>query len=469
MTGEVGIIGLGAMGRNLALNLLDDGFVVHALSYQSDEVSALMDQITKDQVTADQAASANCQASMTVADFVKGMSTPRRILLMVTAGSAVDQVIADLVPMLSRGDTILDGGNSFFEDTVRRENSLSQSGIQYLGCGISGGADGARYGASVMVGGKAAAYQQCLEIVRAISLVEQGNACFGRVGDSGAGHFVKMVHNGIEYGIMQLIAECYGLMRDGLGWKAPEMAEAFRQFGIGEQSSFLLDITVDILEQQDDLSNDYLLDQVSDKAKQKGTGRWTVDTAMQLGVPIPTIIAAVTERQLSAMQSERRAAAAVSKLPAEELELSLDTFNDALQLASLAAYAQGFELLKHGEWKIDLAQVAGIWRGGCIIRSALLEGIQQAFLQQPQTHLFRSEPFARQIEQLDKGLRTLVSRATEAGISVPAMSASLAYLDSLRTALLPTNLIQGQRDYFGAHTYERNDRPGVFHFEWNKD
>ena len=469
----IGVIGLGLMGRNLTQNLLGQ-LDVAVFSYDPKEVDSFIQPAGSDY---------RLYKTDSIHSFVKSLDTPRKILLMVTAGEPVDRVINDLVAILDRDDIIIDGGNSHFEDTQRRHHMLMHQGIHYLGTGISGGAKGARHGASVMVGGNIDAYNQCLPLFEAISTHINRDPCFGHVGPDGAGHYVKMVHNGIEYGIMQLIAETYRFMQHTLGWSTEKAGLAFTEFNKGPLESYLIEITAKILIQPDELTGTLLLNLISDRAEQKGTGKWTVNSAMQLGVPIPTIVAAVTERHLSAMKAEREQAShiyphsyasGIANSAASELEDEArwtKIIGEALLGAILCTYAQGFSLLGIAagkfSWGTTLRRVASLWRGGCIIRSSLLEDIKQAYDENDQLQNLLLAPGLKPIiEQNLTSWRTLVAAGIQSGSSMPAMSASLAYVDSYLSETLPTNLIQAQRDFFGAHTFERTDREGKFHADW---
>ncbi|HIG43717.1 MAG TPA: NADP-dependent phosphogluconate dehydrogenase [Gammaproteobacteria bacterium] len=469
----IGVIGLGLMGRNLTQNLLEQ-LDVAVFSYNSDEVHSLIQPANSD---------SRLYKTDSIHAFVKTLDRPRKILLMVTAGDPVDRVIDDLVAILDRDDIIIDGGNSHFEDTHRRHLMLEQQGIQYLGTGISGGAKGARHGASVMVGGNIDAYNQCLPLFEAISTHINSDPCFDHVGPDGAGHYVKMVHNGIEYGIMQLIAETYRFMQQALGWSSERAGATFAEFNKGPLESYLVEITEKILVQPDELTGTLLLNLISDRAEQKGTGQWTVYSAMQLGVPIPTIVAAVTERHLSAMKDQREQASRLyphsdthsivtSAATTVEDQAGWTTIiGEALLAAILCTYAQGFSLLggaaREFSWGTNLGSVASLWRGGCIIRSALLTDIKQAFDENGELENLLLAPGLKPIiEQSQNPWRSLVAAGIQSGSSMPAMSASLAYVDSYLSETLPSNLIQAQRDFFGAHTFERTDREGKFHVDW---
>jgi 6-phosphogluconate dehydrogenase len=468
MPASFGLIGLGLMGRNLADNLLGQNQEISVYSYDAGEREAY----SKRQ-------GANVEAADSLPSFVATLDSPRIILLMVTAGDVVDQVLADIIPLLDEGDVIIDGGNSFFEDTIRRNATLAELQIGYLGTGISGGAEGARQGASIMAGGSHHAFDLSKNLLGFLAADVEGSACLARTGNDGSGHFVKMVHNGIEYGLMQIIAEVYQFLDQHLNYSAEQTQSLFEKLSKGPLKSYLLEITADIFKVVDDESDDQILlvNLISDRAGQKGTGRWTVDSAMKLGVPIPTISAAVTERQISSMKDLRFQIEAL--LPEGSLEPPEQhdwpaLVEDAMLGAFVATYTQGFQLIfeasKHYGWEVNLAAVARIWRGGCIIRSSLLEKFLITFEQEPNIqNLLTSQTIAPELLETINNWRLLVSSLVESGSSAPALSASLAYVESVRSGRLPTSLIQAQRDYFGAHTYERIDKQGHFHHNWEED
>lgn len=460
---QYGIVGLGVMGRSLAMNLCSQGIPVTTYSYSAPERADVAGRFPDLKV---------CDA---LPDLVADLAPPGVVFLMVTAGDAVDRVLDDLLVLLDRESVVIDGGNSRYQDTERRIRWLTDHGVTFIGAGVSGGEQGARKGASVMVGGPRAGFDRTENLFKAIACQAEGEYCYGWMGEGGAGHFVKMVHNGIEYGVMQLIAETYDFMRRGLALPLEQVQAWFDARRAGPLNSFLMDITAQILIRQDDLAPGLLLDKIADQAGQKGTGRWTVDAAMSLGVPIPTIVAAVTERQLSGMHAERKLGAhvygdqsgrSVSAAWEEELEVTL-------LACILTTYAQGLALIdaasrEHG-WGTDLASAIRLWRGGCIIRAALLNDILQALNELPDgDNLLLAPTMVEKLKPSMPAWRGIVSGAVAAGIPAPAMSASLAYVDSLRSERLPTHLIQAQRDYFGAHTYQRIDRSGTFHSDWEE-
>jgi 6-phosphogluconate dehydrogenase len=464
----LGMIGLGVMGRNYALNLRDHGFRV--AGYDRDEAK-----------TAEWAAESGGDrvgGGAGLAEWVRLLRKPRAVMLLVPAGPPVDAVIRDLLPVLEPGDLVIDSGNSHFKDTELRERTLAEKGLLYLGVGISGGADGARYGPSLMPGGPAEAYERVRAPFEATAARADGEPCAAYLGPGGAGHYVKMVHNGIEYGLLQLIAESYDLLERGLGLGDADLHGIYREWNRGELNSFLLEITADIFQTPDPKTGRPLIDVILDEARQKGTGKWASENALELQVPIPTIDAAVAARNLS-MDRERRLAVH-GALPADPKRLTekRDAFvadlRNALYAAMILTYTQGMALLQAGSpaygYGLRLETVARIWSGGCIIRAALLGKIRSALLQEPPpAHLLLDPPLGEAIFTRRESLRRIACAAAAAGIPAPAFASALAYFDSYRSAWLPANLIQAQRDYFGAHTYERIDEKGVFHTEWNAD
>jgi 6-phosphogluconate dehydrogenase len=466
MTGEIGVVGLGVMGRNLALNISDQGFGVAGFDKDPGKVEALSRE-----------ARDNISASAEVGEFVKSLRSPRAVLMLVPAGAPVDAVIGDLLPHAGPGDVIIDGGNSHFIDTDRRLKDLSARGLHFLGVGISGGERGARFGPSVMPGGPRDAYERLRPVFEAIAAKVDGQACVTYLGPGSAGHYVKMVHNGIEYGLMQLISETYDLMKRGLGLDNDELHGVYDEWSRSEVESFLMEITSKIFLQPDDRTGGRLIDLILDKAKQKGTGKWTSQEAMELQVPVPTIDAAVVARDLSAQVDERKAFAGTFPPPSAGIGTPREEFirklRSSLFFCMVATYAQGMDLLReastaHG-YGVPLHEVARIWRGGCIIRSGLLEEIRQAFGRQPTLrNLMMAPEFSEEVNRRQADVRAVVLAATQSGLPVPAMMASIAYFDALRSGWLPANLIQAQRDDFGSHTYERTDADGVFHTVWQE-
>ena len=466
---DFGVLGVGVMGANLALNLADRGLRVAVWNHTPWRVDGLL--------------AANPQANLlgarSLAEIVGALARPRRLLIMIKAGAAVDEVLADLRPLLSPGDVVLDGGNSWFEDTRRRAADLATAGLAFFGCGVSGGEEGARRGPSLMPGGPAAAWPQVRDVLEAIAARTEAGPCVTLVGPDGAGHFVKMVHNGIEYGDMQLIAEAYDILRKTLGLPAPAIAEIFARWNEGPLASFLVELTARVLEVRDEATGEPLVDLVLDRAGQKGTGMWTARAALDLGVPVPTIAAALDARNLSALRDERLTASErlagpkptpVSAATAPDV---VNDLHDALLAGRICAYAQGLRLIAtaataHG-WSVDLAELARIWKGGCIIRARMLDPIRAAFSRAPALpSLLLDDRFRAELRAAGPGWRRTVSLAQAGGVPVPALAASLAFHDGYRSARLPQNLTQAQRDAFGAHTYERLDRPeaGALHTPW---
>jgi 6-phosphogluconate dehydrogenase len=464
---DIGLIGLGVMGRNLVLNIQDHGF--NAAVYNRTAART-------EEFLAGPAAGAGIRGAATLEELVAVLGTPRILMLMVKAGRAVDELIEQLIPLLDAGDILIDGGNSHYRDTDRRTAHLAAKGLLYLGLGVSGGEEGARHGPSLMPGGHPAAWPVVRPIFEAVAARVDGQPCCRWMGENGAGHFVKMVHNGIEYGDMQLIAEAYHLLRDGLGLGAAELAETFDRWNEGRLSSYLVEITGRILAVRDD-DGLPLVEKILDAAGQKGTGSWSVGTALELGVPLTLIGEAVFARILSARREERLEAARrlgdSRKNFGGGRRRAISAMSDALYAARIIAYAQGFMLLRTAAetygWSLNFADIARVWRGGCIIRSLLLEDIVRAFekIPPPDSLLF-DDFFAGALRQAESGWRGTVAMGIELGLPVPAFSAGLAFYDGYRCRQLPANLLQAQRDYFGAHEFERLDRPrGTwFHSDW---
>ncbi len=465
----IGLIGLAVMGENLALNIERNGFPIAVYNRSRDKT---------DKFVEGRAAGKNVTATYSIADFVGALARPRRILIMVKAGSPVDAVIDELKPHLEPGDIVIDGGNSHFPDTERRTVELESQNLKFIGMGVSGGEEGALNGPSLMPGGPESAYREIETITRKIAAQVDDGPCVTYIGRGSAGHYVKMVHNGIEYGDMQLIAEAYDLLRRGLGLGAAELQAIFTEWNQTELSSFLIEITADIFGKKDEETGEPLVDKILDAAGQKGTGKWTVNSAFDLGVPIPTMIAAVTARVLSSYKAERVAASQIltstsnGKYQGEKSEF-MAAVRDALYCSKICSYAQGMALLKRADkeynYGLNLAEIARIWKGGCIIRAGFLDKIKNAYRNNPDlSNLLIDPDFTQSVLQKEKAWRLVVKSAAEMGVPIPAFSASLDYFDSYRQANLPQNLTQAQRDYFGAHTYERVDKPGVFHTEWTK-
>jgi len=462
----LGMVGLGVMGRNLLLNLADHGFAVAGYDKDPAKVAALRQE----------AQSPAVRAAGDVAGFIALLSRPRAIMMLVPAGAPVDAVIADLRPHLETGDLIIDAGNSYFKDTERRARDLTAAGLQFLGVGVSGGESGARHGPSIMPGGPREAYERVRPLLEAAAAKVGSDPCVTYLGPGSAGHFVKMVHNGIEYAVMQILAEAYDLMKRGAGDDDDAIAEAFAAWNQGELNGYLMEITATIFRRPDEKTGRRLVDQIVGVAAQNGTGKWTSESAMDLQVTTPTIDIAVAIRSLSVLTAERTRAAAALARPLRPLgggRAALRAqIGGAIGCAILIAYAQGLALLQAASakyvYQYSLEAVARIWRGGCIIRAALLEDIRNAYRAQPNLpNLLLDGALAAKVLATEEALRQVAAAAAGAGIPVPALMASLSYLDSYRSAWLPANLIQAQRDYFGSHTYERIDAKGTFHTDWD--
>lgn len=465
---QFGLIGLAVMGQNLVLNAADHGFSVSVYNRTASKTEEFM---------AGEASEKNITATYSLEEFVESLEQPRTIQIMVKAGGPVDAVIDQLKPLLDEGDIIIDGGNSFFPDTERRAKDLEADGFRFIGMGVSGGEEGARNGPSLMPGGTQEAYGIIEPLVTAISAKApaDGAPCVAYIGPGGAGHYVKMVHNGIEYGDMQLIAESYALLKAALNPSAEEFHQIFSSWNEAELSSFLIEITADIFTKMDDDTGQPLVDVILDKAGQKGTGKWTSQNALDIGAPIPTITAAVDGRFTSALKAERVAASDI--LPGPETSYDgdrqqlIDAVKDALYASKICSYAQGMALLRLAsaeyEYNLDLGEIARIWRAGCIIRAELLDDITAAYRRNDTlANLLIDDEFKAAVQSRQMAWRFAVKTAIELGVPVPAMSVSLAYFDAYRSARLPANLIQAQRDYFGAHTFERIDKDGSFHADW---
>ncbi|WEK36740.1 MAG: NADP-dependent phosphogluconate dehydrogenase [Candidatus Pseudobacter hemicellulosilyticus] len=465
-TFDFGMVGLGVMGRNLLLNMADHGFKVIGFDKDSQKTTAF-----------EQAA--NPGTTVKGVGELKGMTdqlaVPRRIMLLVPAGKPVDDVIESLLPLVEKGDIIIDGGNSHYTDTLRRVQYLSGKGIHFMGVGVSGGEQGARTGPSIMPGGDQEAYPHVQPMLEAIAAKVKGEPCVAHLGKGAAGHYVKMVHNGIEYAIMQLISECYDLLHRGAGLSNDELHQVFDSWNKAELQSFLVEITADIFLQQDDKSNNRLVDMILDKAGAKGTGKWTSQDAMEIGMPIPTIDMAVTMRNISSQKEERVKAAALYQHKALPIDTPKEKFieqvRDALFTGVLVSYAQGLAMLRKASVELDmqipLPQVVRVWRGGCIIRSSLLELFSDIYQQNPQLeNLLLNDQIAQLLQQKEANTRAVAAAAIQHQYAAGALFSAIAWYDACRTAELPTNLLQAQRDYFGAHTYQRKDQPGSFHTEW---
>jgi 6-phosphogluconate dehydrogenase len=460
-----GFMGLGVMGHMLSLNMERNGFHVAGYDLDVEKVKAFGTKYP----------GKNLVACATLDEFLAVLERPRRIMMMVPAGKVVDAAIASIKDFLEPGDLLIDGGNSFFMDTERRSKELEAKGIIYIGTGVSGGEQGALWGPSIMPGGQPEAWELVKPIFEAISAKVDGEPCVAYMGPRGAGHYVKMVHNGIEYGDMQLIAEAYDMLHRGLGLSNAELHEVFSEWNRGELESYLIEITADIFTKTDPETGQAVVDLILDEAQQKGTGKWTSQNALNLGAPTPTINAAVESRIISAYKAERVAAAHVLSGPEPKITAAsrdvIGWVRDALYAAKICSYAQGFALMrlasKEYGYNLHYAEIARIWRGGCIIRARFLNDIRQAYMRNPELPNLMIDPeFARAMNARQAALRKVVVLAAENGIPALAFSSALAYYDAYRSARLPANLTQAQRDYFGAHTYRRVDREGTFHTEW---
>jgi 6-phosphogluconate dehydrogenase len=469
VTAKIGVVGLGVMGGNLARNIERHGFPVAGYDLDAKKTEAFLKGLAQD---------TKIIGAESPAALMNVLERPRRVLIMVPAGPAVDSVVEHLRPQCDPGDIFIDGGNSLFSDTDRRTDELAATGLHFVGMGVSGGEEGALWGPSIMPGGSVEAWKALAPILRAIAAeADDGEPCVAHLGPRGAGHYVKMVHNGIEYGDMQLIAEVYDLLSRGLGLGAREIAAIFALWNQGELRSYLVEITASVLNHLDPQTGQPLVDRILDEAQQKGTGKWMSQNAFEIGAPIPTVNAAVEARLLSALKAERVAASAVLTGPPPVIRGGrarlIEAAGHALYASKIMSYAQGMAMLRLASaeygYGIDPGTVAGIWRAGCIIRATLLSDIQAAFRRNRElSNLLLDDVFRDAIASRQNAWRDVVQMAIGAGIPVPAMSASLAYYDSYRSERLPANLTQAQRDFFGAHTYRRVDGDGVFHTEWTK-
>lgn len=463
---QIGVVGMAVMGRNLALNIESRGYTVSVFNRSREKT---------DEVIAENPGK-KLAPFYSVEDFVDSLEKPRRILLMVQAGEATDKTIASLTPHLDKGDILIDGGNTFYKDTIRRNKELSDQGFNFIGTGVSGGEEGALKGPSIMPGGQKEAYELVAPILNKIAArAEDGEACVTYIGSDGAGHYVKMVHNGIEYGDMQLIAEAYSLLKGALNLTNEELAETFTQWNDGELSSYLIDITKDIFTKKDD-DGKYLVDVILDEAANKGTGKWTSQSSLDLGEPLSLITESVFARYLSSLKSQRVAASKVLKGPAAKKYTGdkaefIENVRQALYLGKIVSYAQGFSQLKAASdqynWDLQYGEIAKIFRAGCIIRAQFLQKITDAYADDVNIANLLLAPYFNNIaDEYQQALRDVVAYAVQNGIPTPTFSSAVAYYDSYRSAVLPANLIQAQRDFFGAHTYKRIDKEGVFHTEW---
>jgi 6-phosphogluconate dehydrogenase len=465
---EIGMVGLGVMGRNFLLNMADHGHSVAGYDKDASKVAALRQE----------AENRDIRGATDIKEFIALLRKPRAIMMLVPAGAPVDSVIQHVLPRLDNGDLIIDAGNSYFKDSDVRTRNLAAKGIRFLGVGVSGGEEGARHGPSIMPGGPKQAYERVRPVFEAAAAKANGDPCVTWLGPGSAGHFVKMVHNGIEYAVMQLLAETYDLMKRGLGMNDDELHEAYALWNKGELNGYLVEITSHVFSKQDDKTGKRLIDEILDVAKQTGTGMWTSQSAMELQVPIPTIDLAVAMRDMSVFEKERDQASAMHPRALRRFNSDRDMFltqlRRALYAAMIITYAQGMALLAVAsdqyKYHLDLEAVARIWRGGCIIRAALLEDICAAFrARRDLPNLLLDSNLSRKVMEHEEDLRQVVCQAAESGLPAPGLMVSLGYLDAYRSAWLPANLIQAQRDYFGAHTYERIDAKGTFHTEWEKE
>ncbi|MGQ4667156.1 NADP-dependent phosphogluconate dehydrogenase [Metabacillus halosaccharovorans] len=464
---QIGVIGLAVMGKNLALNIESRGYSVSVFNRSYEKTEEFLKN---------EAEGKKFVGLKTIEEFVQSLETPRKILLMVKAGSATDATIESLKPYLEKDDILIDGGNTFFQDTIRRNKELESTGIHFIGTGVSGGEEGALKGPSIMPGGQKEAYQLVEPILKAISAKVDEDACVTYIGPNGAGHYVKMVHNGIEYGDMQLICEAYFILKNVLGLGAKELHEVFSEWNKGELDSYLIEITADIFTKIDEETGLPLVDVILDTAGQKGTGKWTSQNALDLGTPLPIITESVFARFISAMKEERVKASKLLKGPdaaafnGDKDEL-IEAVREALYLSKIVSYAQGFAQMRAAseeyEWNLSYGDIAMIFRGGCIIRAQFLQKIKDAYDRDPQLANLLLDPYFNEIAaNYQTALRKVISLAIQKGIPVPAFSSAIAYFDSYRSETLPANLLQAQRDYFGAHTYQRVDKEGVFHTNW---
>ena len=488
---DIGLVGLAVMGQNLALNIADHGF---AIAVYNRTIGTMEEFVAKNPDTPGMIVGCG-----TLEEFVQSIRRPRKIIILVKAGKATDAVIDSLVPLLEKGDIIVDGGNALWTDTVRREKSLAEIGLRFVGSGVSGGEEGARFGPSLMPGGDVSSWNELEPVWRAIAAkvdakigkpikgakpgkpVEGGVPCTAYIGPNGAGHFVKMIHNGIEYGDMQLICEAYNILKNGLGLSDEELHRTFMEWNEGDLDSFLIEITGNILGIKDPITGKSFVDVIMDRAGQKGTGQWTINAALHKGIPVSTMSEAVFARCISAIKEERIVASKsilgpkTTRFDGDRAEL-IQAVRDSLYASKICSYAQGFALMRavgtEQGWNLNFGEIAMIWRGGCIIRARFLQRIKEAFDNNANLGNLLLDPYFRDIiERKQQNWRSIVAKAALAGIPVPAFSASLAYFDSYRSERLPANLLQAQRDYFGSHTYERIDQPAgkYFHYDWVGD
>ncbi|PFK47561.1 phosphogluconate dehydrogenase (NADP(+)-dependent, decarboxylating) [Bacillus cereus] len=464
---QIGVVGVGVMGKSLALNFESKGYSVALYDISKEKVSEIIEENR----------GKNLVGTHMVEEFVNSLESPRKILLMVNAGEITDKAIDSLLPHLDKGDILIDGGNTYFVDTIRRNKRLAEEGINFIGAGVSGGEEGALKGPSIMPGGQKDAYEKVKDMLETISAKVDGEPCCSYIGPDGAGHYVKMVHNGIEYGDMQLICEAYFFLKQTLDLTAEEFHEIFAEWNKGELNSYLIEITADIFTKKDEETGKPLVDVILDTAGQKGTGKWTSQSALDLGISLPIITESVFARCISALKEERVNASKVLSGPKDKAALGIEkaelieAVRQALYMSKICSYAQGFTQLKAAseeyDWNLDFGSISMLWRGGCIIRAAFLQNIKEAYEKNTDLPNLLLDPYFKEIvESYQGGLRQIISVAVQQGIPVPAFSAAISYYDSYRTAILPANLLQAQRDYFGAHTYKRVDKEGTFHTKW---
>jgi 6-phosphogluconate dehydrogenase len=464
---QIGVVGLAVMGKNLAMNIESRGYSVSIFNRSRGKT---------DEMLLNEAKGKNVKGTFTMEEFVQSLETPRKILLMVMAGKPTDDTIEQLVPLLDKGDIIIDGGNAYFPDTQRRNKELEAQGIRFIGTGVSGGEEGALKGPSIMPGGQKDAYALVEPILTAISAKVGDDACCTYIGPDGAGHYVKMVHNGIEYGDMQLICEAYQLLKDVLGADADELQSIFTEWNKGELDSYLIEITADIFKQKDAETGKPMVDVILDTAGQKGTGKWTSQSALDLGVPLSIITESVFSRFISAMKQERVEASKILKGPqtvafSGDRQSFIESVRKALYASKICSYAQGFAQMRaaseHYGWNLEYGNIAMIFRGGCIIRAQFLQNIKDAYDRSPELkNLLLDSYFKGIVENYQQAWREVIAEAVKRGIPVPGFSSAISYYDSYRSERLPANLLQAQRDYFGAHTFQRVDKEGIFHFDW---
>ncbi len=468
---QIGVVGMAVMGKNLALNIESRGYSVSIYNRTTAKSAAVIEENPEK----------NLVLTETIEEFVDSLETPRRIVLMVQAGKGTDLVIQSLLPHLDKGDVLIDGGNTFFKDTIRRSEELAESGINFIGTGVSGGEEGALKGPAIMPGGQKEAYDLVAPILEQIAAKapSDGEPCVAYIGPNGAGHYVKMVHNGIEYGDMQLIAESYHLLREVVGLSVEEIAEVFREWNHGELDSFLIEITADALTKKDPETGKPMVEIILDRAGNKGTGKWTSQSALDLGVPLPLITESVFARYISALKSERVEASKVLPKPAAysfdgDKKEMVEKIRQALYFSKIMSYAQGFAQMRTAseeyDWNLQYGEIAKIFRAGCIIRARFLQEITNAYDRNPELkNLVLDEYFMDITKNYQDSVRDIIGIAVKSGVPIPTFSSAIAYYDSYRSADLPANIIQAQRDYFGAHTYERKDKEGTFHFDWYGD